>query len=345
MGEKDASDLHLGAGLSPQMRINGSLLTIQDYPPLKPDEVKALVYGLLSAGQIERFEKEHELDFSFSISGISRFRVNLYVQRGSVAASIRRLPFDVPSLEELGLPKMVKEFCASPNGLILVTGPVGSGKSTTLAAMIDYINSYRTAHIITIEDPIEYLHRNNCCRIDQREVGTDTSSFAEALRRVFRQDPDIVLVGEMRDLETIHTVLTLAETGHLILATLHTADTIHAVSRIIDVFPEYQQEQIRLQLALVLVGVISQKLLPKSNSQGRILACEIMKVTPAIANLIRKNQLHQIYSSLQTGKKFGMQTMNHSLSELCKKGLIQPYEASRQSSDVAELEELIHARE
>jgi twitching motility protein PilT len=337
---KKASDLHLSVGRPPQLRINGELIPT-DFESLTPKVMQNLAYSILTSEQIKTFERDKELDFSFGLEGISRFRINIYRQRGSIAVAIRRIPFEIPKFEELGLPGIVKDFADSPSGLVLITGVVGSGKSTTLAAMIDYINSKKACHIISIEDPIEYLYRHKKSFIDQREVGTDTLSFTNALRHVFRQDPNIILVGEMRDLRTIHTALTLAETGHLVLATLHTGDATHVISRIIDVFPPYQQQQIRVQLSLVLVGVVVQQLIPCLNKDGRVLATEVMSVTPPIRNLVRENDLAQIRSIIQVSRKYGMWTMNQSLSELCQKGIISWEEASKRTIDLKELTELM----
>lgn len=332
MVERRASDLHLCIGIPPELRIDGELV-ITDLEPITPETSKSLVYGILTKEQTEAFEKEKELDFSYSVRGLSRFRVNLYRQRGAVGMVVRAIPFEVPSMEQLGIPEIAKEFADKPNGLFLVTGPVGSGKSTTLATMVDYINNARKTRIITIEDPIEYLFKHKKSTIDQREVGADTHSFKNALRHVFRQDPNIILIGEMRDLESVQIALTLAETGHLILTTLHTTDTTHSISRIIDIFPPHQQSQIRLQLSMVLLGVISQQLIRRTeNKPGRALATEIMNVTPSIRNLVRENDLPQIYSTIQTGKKYGMHTMNQNLADLYRRGEIS-YESSLQRSN------------
>ncbi|MCM8783988.1 MAG: type IV pilus twitching motility protein PilT [Candidatus Omnitrophica bacterium] len=341
--EKGATDLHLTVNLPPQLRINGELV-ITDLPVLTHEEIQKLAYSILGESQIKRFEQEKELDTSYGIRGLGRFRVNLYYQRGSIACAVRFIPYEVPSLESLGLPEIVKKFANYHAGLILVTGAVGSGKSTTLASLIEYINSFRRCHIITIEDPIEYLHRHRLATIDQREIGRDTLTFSHALKYVFRQDPDVVMIGEMRDLETMRTALTLAETGHLILGTLHTMDATHAVTRIIDVFPPYQQQQIRVQLSLVLIGVIVQQLIPRIDGKGRVLAVEVMKVNSAVSNLIRENQLHQVYSVIQTGKSEGMLTMNQSLLELYKKKLISLDEALKRSANPKELMALIERK-
>ena len=342
MVEKKASDLHLTTNIPPEFRIDGALQFVQGFDtPLNVEMTKKLAYSILTNRQIEEFEKAKELDFSYGVTGMGRFRINLYIQRNCIAMCLRLIPFNVPSIEELGLPAIVKDFAMKHSGLFLVTGAVGSGKSTTLAAMIDYINNNKSCHIITIEDPIEYLHRHKKSTIDQREVGTDTLSFAEALRRVFRQDPNIILVGEMRDLETIHTALTLAETGHLILATLHTMDAIHTISRIIDVFPSSQQQQIRVQISMVLLGVLSQQLIPRTSGKGRALAYEVMNVTASIRSLIRENTLPQIYTCIQTGKKFGMSTMNQMLADLCQKQEIQYEEALRRATNTDEFNALL----
>ena len=341
MIENKASDLHITTGIAPQFRIDGNLKFLQYNTPLSAEATKSLAYAILTSRQIEEFEKAKELDFSYGISGLGRFRVNLYQQRSCIGMCLRLIPFDVSSIADLGLPDIVKEFAMRHNGLFLVTGAVGSGKSTTLAAMIDYINNNKSSHIVTIEDPIEYLHKHKKSTIDQREVGTDTLSFAEALRRVFRQDPNIILVGEMRDLETIHTALTLAETGHLILATLHTIDTIHTISRIIDVFPPHQQQQIRVQLSMALIGVLSQQLIPRKDGPGRVLAYEVMNVTPSIRSLVRENQLPQLYTSIQTGKKFGMVTMNQILANLCQGGYVEYEEAAHRATNLEELNTLL----
>lgn len=340
MVEKHATDLHLTTGLPPQLRIDGRL-AVTDYPPLSSQDVQDLIYQILKKEQIEIFEENKELDTSFGLPGIGRFRINVYRQRGSIAVAIRFIPYVIPTMGELGLPKIVEEFAESPNGLILVTGATGSGKSTTLASIVEYINSKRECHIISIEDPIEYLHKHKKATINQRELGSDTISFKEALKHVFRQDPDVVLIGEMRDLETIHAALTLAETGHLILATLHTIDATHSISRIVDVFPPTQQQQIRIQLSMVLIGVIVQQLIPKTDRNGRVLALEIMKTIPAIRNMIRENNLHQIYSVIQMGRKYEMSTMNQSLSYLCEQKVITVEEATKRSNDIAEFLSLV----
>ncbi len=337
MLEKGASDLHLTTGCPPQMRLHGHLMPM-NYPALGPADTKQLIYSVLTDAQKHRFEEENELDLSFGLKGMSRFRANVFVQRGAVAAAIRVIPTQIKSLEELGLPPVVSELIKRPRGLILVTGPTGSGKSTTLAAMIDKINTERHDHIITIEDPIEFLHNHKGCLVNQREVTSDTKTFKAALKYILRQDPDVVLVGEMRDLETIEAALTIAETGHLTLATLHTNSCAQTINRIVDVFPPHQQPQVRAQLSFVLEGVLSQQLIPKMNGQGRSMAMEIMVPNPAIRNLIREDKVHQIYSTMQTGQnKFGMQTMNQSLVELYLKRQISYDEALNRSSVPEEL--------
>lgn len=322
MIERNASDLHITTGSPPRLRIDGKLINM-DHPPLTPSETKALCYSILTDAQKHRFEENNELDLSFGVKGLSRFRANIFMQRGAVAGAFRTIPYEIRSFKELGLPDIVNELVKKPRGLILVTGPTGSGKSTTLAAMVDKINSERYEHIITIEDPIEYLHPHKKCLVNQREINADTASFKAALRYVLRQDPDVVLIGEMRDLETIEAALTVSETGHLTLATLHTNSAVQTINRIIDVFPPHQQEQIRVQLSFVLEGIFAQQLIPKKSGEGRVLAVELLVPNPAIRNLIREDKIHQIYSMMQTGQaKFGMQTMNQSLFNLYTKGLI-----------------------
>jgi twitching motility protein PilT len=341
MLEKGASDLHITSGSPPQIRVDGSLLPL-NHPPLAPAETKQVIYSVLTDNQKHRFEEENELDLSFGLKGLSRFRANVFQQRGAVGAAIRVIPFRIMSFEELSLPPVVHELVKKPRGLVLVTGPTGSGKSTTLASMIDRINTDRHNHIMTIEDPIEYLHPHKKSLVNQREVNQDTKSFKTALKYILRQDPDVVLVGEMRDLETVEAALTIAETGHLTFATLHTNSAAQTVNRIIDVFPPHQQSQVRAQLSFVLEGVLSQTLLPKANGQGRALALEIMVPNPAIRNLIREDKVHQIYSSMQTGQnQFGMQTMNQSLCDLYMKRIISYEEAIGRSSHPDELISMI----
>ncbi|MFH1847650.1 MAG: type IV pilus twitching motility protein PilT [Candidatus Omnitrophota bacterium] len=335
--ERRASDLHLTVGVPPQLRIDGRL-TLMEGDALVSDDTKVLVYSILTKEQKDFFESQKELDFSYSLKGVSRFRINVYMQRGAISMSARAIPFEIPAMEDLCIPWVSKEFAERPHGLFLVTGPVGAGKSTTLATMVDYINTSREARIVTIEDPIEYLHKHKRSVIDQREVGSDTLSFGNALRHVFREDPNIVLIGEMRDLVSMQMALTLAETGHLILTTLHTTDAVHSVSRIIDAFPPHQQSQIRVQLSMNLLGVISQQLIPRAQDRpGRVLATEVMNVTPSIRNLIRENDLPQIYSCIQTGKKYAMHTMNQSLVDWYKKGDISFENALQRSGNPDEL--------
>ncbi len=342
MVERGASDLHLTNGAPPMLRLHGRICPL-DETPLTPAETKSFAYSVLTDAQKQKFEEEKELDLSFGMKGLSRFRANIFVQRGAVGMAIRTIPYAIHTFEELGLPKVVGDLCEKPKGLILVTGPTGSGKSTTLATMIDKINSERREHIVTIEDPIEFLHPHKSCIVNQREVHSDTRSFAEALRRVFRQDPDKVLIGELRDQETIQTALTIAETGHLTFATLHTNSCVETVNRIIDVFPPHQQPQIRAQLSFVLEGVLCQALIPKSNGQGRVLALEIMIPNPAIRNLIREDKVHQIYSTMQTGQeKFMMQTMNQSLLAHYLRRNVTLEEAMLRSSMPDELSQMIH---
>lgn len=332
MIEKGASDLHITTGSPPRMRVDGKLIPI-DAPPLNPPETKALCYSILTDSQKHKFEENNELDLSFGVKGLSRFRGNIFMQRGAVAGAFRTIPFEIKTFQDLGLPEIVNDLVKKPSGLILVTGATGSGKSTTLAAMVDRINAERYDHIITVEDPIEYLHGHKNCLINQREVNADTSSFKTALRYILRQDPDVVLIGEMRDLETIEAALTVAETGHLTLATLHTNSSVQTINRIIDVFPPHQQEQIRVQLSFVLEAILSQQLIRKKSGKGRCLAIELMVPNPAIRNLIREDKIHQIYSSMQTGQsKFGMQTMNQSLAEAYSRGFISYEDALSRSS-------------
>ena len=341
MYEKGASDLHITTGVPPTIRIDGRLLPLPS-EPLTPQDTKRLCYSILTEAQKQRFEEDWELDLSFGVKGLSRFRANIYMQRGASAGAFRTIPFKIRTFDELGLPTVVKELCKKPRGLVLVTGPTGSGKSTTLAAMIDKVNSERQEHIVTVEDPIEYLHPHKKCLVNQREVNADTQSFKRALKYILRQDPDVVLIGEMRDLETIEAALTVAETGHLVFATLHTNSAVQTINRILDVFPPYQQPQVRAQLSFVLEGVISQILIPKGSGSGRVLALEVMIPNAAIRNLIREEKIHQIYSQMQVGQaKFGMQTMNQSLASLVQRRLISMDSAMMRSPDEAELRELL----
>jgi len=337
MVEKGGSDLHLTTGIPPKVRINGKLEPL-NFPPLTGAETKQLAYSVLTEAQKHSFEENNELDFSFGLKGLSRFRGNIFVQRGVVASAIRTIPFEIRTFNDLGLPAVVSELVKKPRGLVLVTGPTGSGKSTTLASMIDRINTDRHEHIITIEDPIEFLHPHKNCIVNQREVTSDTKSFQHALKYILRQDPDVVLIGEMRDLETIEAALRISETGHLTFATLHTNSALQSINRIIDVFPPHQQSQVRAQLSFVLEGVLSQQLIPKINGHGRAMSIEVMIPTPAIRNLIREDKVHQIYSSMQTGQaKHGMQTMNQSLFDLCSKRHISHEDAIGRSSQPDEL--------
>ncbi len=341
MVEKGASDLHITTGSPPQLRIDGSLVPLK-MPPLTAAETKQLCYSILTDAQKHKFEEELELDLSFGVKGLSRFRANIFMQRGAVAGAFRAIPFKVMSFEELGLPPVVNELAAKPRGLILVTGPTGCGKSTTLASIIDKINEERHEHIVTIEDPIEYLHPHKKCIVNQREVGADTKSFRTALKYILRQDPDVILIGEMRDLETVESALTIAETGHLVFATLHTNSAVQTINRIIDVFPPYQQPQVRAQLSFVLEGILCQALIPKASGTGRVLAVEVLVPNPAIRNLIREEKIHQIYSQMQVGQaKFGMQTMNQSLYSLYSRRLITLEDAMAYSPDLDEFKQML----
>ena len=340
--EQGATDLHLSANLPPHIRRDDRLIAT-DHAPLSATDVRELAYGLLNQEKIERFERWKELDFAFSLEGLARFRANYFVQQGCVGAAIRMLPFRILSFAELGLPaKILTDFCAKPKGLVLITGATGSGKTTTLAAMVDYLNTNRDFHIITIEDPIEYTHTSKQSIIDQREVGTDTQSFAQGLKHVLRQDPDVILIGEMRDLETIETALIVAETGHLVLATLHTSDAMQTINRIVDVFPANQQNQVRVQLSMELLGVISQQLIPKAGGHGRVLATEFLLINHAVRSLIREQKIHQIYSVMQTGQKEGMRTMNQTLYELYINRVISLEDALGRSSDPDDLMRLMN---
>jgi len=342
MIEKDASDLHITIGSPPRIRIDGHLCSLEDCPPLTHEETKKLTYSIMTETQKREFEELWELDFSFGIKGVSRFRANAYRQRGAVAIAIRTIPYKIKSFEELMLPKVVAETTEKPRGLVLITGPTGSGKSTTLAAIIDSINRKRRSHIVTIEDPIEYIHQHKNCLVNQREVNADTKSFTNALRSVLRQDPDIILIGEMRDLETMEAAITVAETGHLTFATLHTNSCAQTINRIIDAFPSYQQPQIRAQLSLVLQGVFCQQLIAKSYESGRVMAMEIMIPNAAIRNLIREDKIHQIYGMMQSGQgDTGMQTMNQSIVKHFVANKISFDEAMAHSSEPKELENIL----
>jgi twitching motility protein PilT len=341
MIDQGASDLHITTGTPPQLRIDGALVPLKT-DSLTPVDTKQLCYSILTDGQKLRFEEDQELDLSFGVKNVARFRANIYLQRGAVAGAFRLVPYKIKPLEDLGLPRVVSELCEKPRGLVLVTGPTGSGKSTTLASMVDRINSTKRHHIITVEDPIEFLHPHKGCLINQREVGSDTKSFTRALKYILRQDPDCVLVGERRDLETIEAALTIAETGHLAFATLHTNSAVQSINRIIDVFPSHQQSQIRAVLSFVLEGVLSQTLLPHSSGRGRVLCAEVMVPNSAIRNLIREDKVHQIYSQMQIGQaKFGMQTMNQSLCAHLLAKRISMDEALGRTSDPEELKTML----
>ncbi len=337
MIQKRASDLHVTVGERPKLRIDGELVNASVDRQLTPKDTMHLAYSILTESQKKRFETEDELDFSFGIQSLSRFRGNCFKQRGCVALAIRQIPYQIKSIEALGLPPILNKLAERPRGLVLVTGPTGSGKSTTLAAMVDKINRERRGHIVTVEDPIEFIHQHGRCIVNQREVGADTLTFSAALKYALRQDPDVILVGEMRDLETVSAALTIAETGHLVLATLHTNSAAETINRIIDTFPSHQQSQVRAQLAFVLEGVVTQTLLPRARGKGRVVAVEVMVCTPAIRALIRDEKIHQIYTLLQAGKKHGMQTMNDALQLLYMQGEVTLEEAIRRSGDPGEL--------
>jgi twitching motility protein PilT len=321
--------------------VHGDLERLEEYPPLSPRALQGMIYAILPQKLRERFEQELELDMSYSLPGRARFRVNVFMQRDAVGAVFRVIPFEIKSVDELGLPPVVVDLARFPRGFVVVTGPTGSGKSTTLASMVDVVNRERAGHIMTVEDPIEFLHKHKACIVNQREIGADTHGFASALKHVLRQDPDVILVGEMRDLETIGTAITAAETGHLVFATLHTQDAPQTIDRIIDVFPPHQQQQVRVQLATTLQGVVTQQLVPTVDGQGRVVACEIMVATPAIRNLIREGKVHQVYSAMQAGGRYGMQTMDMSLASHVKAGRITQQMAYERCHDAEELERLI----
>jgi twitching motility protein PilT len=340
MVARGASDLHITAGLPPQYRVDG-LVQSGDFEVLNGEETRRLAYSILNEEQKKRFENDKELDFSFGVQGISRFRANVFMQRGVTSMAIRQIPYTIHGFEELGLPPVCRELINRNQGLVLVTGPTGSGKSTTLATMIDTINQQRNGHIITIEDPIEYVHQHKKCIVNQREVNNDTKGFAQALKYVLRQDPDVILIGEMRDRETIGAALTIAETGHLALATLHTNSTFESINRIVDVFPPEQQNQVRSQLSFSLAGVITQQLIPRQKGGGRVLALEIMICTPAIKAMIRDNKTHQIYGHMQAGQKHGMQTMNQSLYQAVENRWINLDTALGRSPDQTELLQML----
>ncbi|HYV96850.1 MAG TPA: type IV pilus twitching motility protein PilT [Gemmatimonadaceae bacterium] len=341
MIERDASDLHITAGERAKVRVDGEITNSKVEYVLSPKDTLQLAYSVLTENQKKRFEMEDELDFSFGIANLARFRGNCFKQRGCVSMVIRQIPFNIKTFEQLGLPAVIAKMAEKPRGLVLVTGPTGSGKSTTLAAMIDKINKERHGHIITVEDPIEFIHRHQNCIVNQREVGTDTKSFGAALKYALREDPDTILVGEMRDLETIQAALTIAETGHLAFATLHTNSAAEAINRMIDVFPAHQQSQVRAQLAFVLEGIVTQTLLPRRSGKGRAMAAEILVVTPSIRALIRDDKVHQIYSMMQAGKKFGSQTLNDALYQLYMARDVVEEECLRVSSDPNEFLRMI----
>jgi twitching motility protein PilT len=338
--ERKASDLHLTAGSPPMVRERGRL-TALDYPVLDGTTVREVIYSILTNDQRQRLETDWQIDLAYSIPGKARFRVNAYFQRAALSAAFRLIPHEMPKLASLGLPPVLEDFTKKPRGFVLVTGPTGSGKSTSLAAMLDLINDTRHEHILTIEDPIEFLHKHKKCIVNQRELGADAQSFGLGLKAALRQDPDVILVGEMRDLETISTALTAAETGHLVFATLHTQDTAQTVDRIVDVFPPEQQQQVRVQLSVALQGIVTQQLLPTADGKGRCVAVEVLVPTPAVRNLIREGKTHQIYSALQTGGQFGMQTMDASLVELVRQGKISRELAEARSSAPEELRRLM----
>ncbi|WP_437662834.1 type IV pilus twitching motility protein PilT [Sorangium sp. So ce1182] len=345
MVEKGASDMHITSGTPPLLRIDGTVVPLK-LPPLMPSDTKQLCYSVLSEEQVATFEQRNELDLSFGMKGLARFRANIYMQRGAVAAAFRQIPFRIMNFDELGLPPVVLDITAKPRGLVLVTGPTGSGKTTTLASIIDKINAEQRLHILTIEDPIEYLHPHKLSLVNQREIGSDTASFKDALRYALRQDPDVVLVGEMRDLETVESALTIAETGHLVFATLHTNSAISTINRIIDVFPPHQQSQVRQQLSFTLVAVMTQLLLPRANGPGRVMSMEVMIPNAAIRNLIREDKLHQIYSQMQMGQAgSGMQTMAQSLVSLYQRRMITLEEAFAAAADPDEIRAMLEPRQ
>ena len=339
--EVGGSDLHLTAGIPPVVRVNGELERLDKYPLLTPRALQAMIYAILPQKLRERFEQELELDMSYSLPGQARFRVNVYQQRDALGAAFRLIPYEIKKLDELGLPGVVADLARFPRGFVVVTGPTGSGKSTTLAGMVDVVNEERAGHIMTVEDPIEFLHKHKRCIVNQREVGADTHGFGQALKHVLRQDPDVILVGEMRDLETISTAITAAETGHLVFATLHTQDAPQTIDRIIDVFPPHQQQQVRVQLATTLQGVVTQQLIQTADGMGRVAAAEVLVTTPAIRNLIREGKVHQIYSAMQAGGRYGMQTMDMSIAAHVKAGRISQQAAFERCHDPEELQRLV----
>jgi twitching motility protein PilT len=341
MVEARASDVHLSPGFPPALRVRGRITPLDDYPVLSPQDTREIVYSILNDAQRKKFENAQQLDLAYAIPNVARFRVNVFFQRGAISAAFRHIPAEIQGLDTLGLPNVLEDFCRKPRGFVLVTGPTGSGKSTSLASMVDLINSEREEHILTIEDPIEFLHSHKKCIVNQREIGTDATDFAAALKSALREDPDVILVGEMRDLETISTALTAAETGHLVFATLHTQSTAQTVDRIIDVFPPHQQQQVRMQLSIALQGIVTQQLLPTADGSSRVVACEVMVPTPAVRNLIREGKTHQIYSALQTSGSVGMQTMDAHLAALVRMGKITRSLAEQRASVPDELRRLL----
>ncbi len=343
MAADNASDVHLSPGFCPAIRVRGKIVALEEYAPLTPQETRDTVYSLLNDDQRKRFESHKQLDLAYAVPGVARFRVNCFFQRGAVSAAFRRIPHQIPKLDELGLPRILEELTRKPRGLVLVTGPTGSGKSTSLAAMLDIINEERDEHMLTIEDPIEFLHTHKRCVVNQREIGSDAIDFASALKSALREDPDVILVGEMRDLETMSTALTAAETGHLVFATLHTQSTAQTVDRIIDIFPAQQQAQVRMQLSIGLQGVVTQQLLPTADGAGRVVASEVLIPTPAVRNLIREGKTHQIYSAIQTSGAIGMQTMDAHLAQLVRLGKVSQQLALERASVPEELKRLLGA--
>jgi twitching motility protein PilT len=343
MAEERASDVHLTPGYPPAIRVRGKIVGLDEYGPLSAQQTRDTVYSLLNDDQRKRFESRKQLDLAYAVPGVARFRVNCFFQRGAISAAFRRIPHEIPKLDELGLPRILEELTRKPRGLVLVTGPTGSGKSTSLAAMLDIINSERDEHILTIEDPIEFLHNHKSCIVNQREIGADAEDFAVALKAALREDPDVILVGEMRDLETMSTALTAAETGHLVFATLHTQSTSQTVDRIIDIFPAEQQAQVRMQLSIGLQGIVTQQLLPTVDGAGRVVACEVLIPTPAVRNLIREGKTHQIYSAIQTSGAIGMQTMDAHLAQLVRMGRVSRQLAEQRAAVPEELKRLLGA--
>jgi twitching motility protein PilT len=341
MTEEEASDVHLSPGFPPAIRVRGRIVPLEGYAPLTAQETRDTVYSLLNDDQRKRFESHKQLDLAYAVPGVARFRVNCFFQRAAISAAFRRIPHEIPKLEELGLPAVLEEFTRKPRGFVLVTGPTGSGKSTSLAAMLDIINREREEHILTIEDPIEFLHGHKKCIVNQREIGADAENFSLALTSALREDPDVILVGEMRDLDTMATALTAAETGHLVFATLHTQSTAQTIDRIIDIFPAAQQSQVRMQLSIGLQGIVTQQLLPTADGSGRVVGCEVLVPTPAVRNLIREGKTHQIYSAIQTSGALGMQTMDAHLAQLVRMGRITRKLAEQRASVPEELKRLL----